>query len=113
MDENQVPGKRPRRSRAEAEQLLAEFEASGLSQVEFSRIRRLGHGTLGRYRKQRRERSGESRGADRWVAVEVSSASARCESRLAIALPAGCRIEVGRGFDSGTLLQLLHVLERL
>lgn len=112
MDDNQCPGKRPRRTRVEAEQLLAEFEASGLSQVEFSRIRRLGHGTLARYRKQRRERSGECRGVDRWVAVEVSGASARADSRLAITLPAGCRIEIGRGFDSDTLLQLLRVLER-
>jgi hypothetical protein len=34
-------------------------------------------------------------------------------SGLAVALPSGRRIEVGRGFDAPTLAQLLDVLERL
>jgi len=53
---------------------------------------------------------------ERWVAVEVSASHPRLESGassgLAVALPGGCRIEVGCGFDARTLAQLLAVLER-
>jgi hypothetical protein len=34
-------------------------------------------------------------------------------SGLAVALPSGRRIEIGRGFDAHTLVLLLSVLERL
>ena len=50
------------------------------------------------------------------MAVEVSGVSAAVgngtTSGLAIALAGGRRIEVGRGFDAHTLVQLLGVLER-
>jgi hypothetical protein len=47
--------------------------------------------------------------------VEVSGVAkvgSGIASGLAIALPGGRRIEVGRGFDTQTLVQLLGVLER-
>ena len=34
-------------------------------------------------------------------------------SALAVVLRGGWRVEVGRGFDAGTLQQLVHVLERV
>ena len=106
---------RRRRSRAEAGQLVAEYEASGLSRVEFCRKRGLSLATLARYGKHRAQ--GQSVSGSRWLAVEVSGARPARESgassALAVALPGGRRIEVGRGFDAHTLAQLLGVLERV
>ena len=115
MDQQaQVVEVRRRRSRAEAEQIVAEYEAGGLSQVEFCRKQGLSLATLARYRKRRPQVSPAP--GDRWVAVEVSSGRRRLESGassgLAVALPGGRRIEVGCGFDARTLAQLLGVLER-
>jgi transposase-like protein len=105
---------RRRRSRAEAEQLACEYEASGLSQVEFCRQHGVSLATLARYRKWQAQ--GKAAPGNRWVAVEVASASSMRETRwnsgLAVALPGGRRIEVGCRFDAGTLVQLLGVLER-
>ena len=106
---------RVRRSRAEAQQLVAEYEASGLSRVQFCRERGLSLATLARYR-QRQSRNQAAPGT-RWLAVEVSSGGSNLEtgtsSGLAVALPGGRRIEVGRGFDGRTLAQLLGLLERI
>jgi transposase-like protein len=113
-DQAQVVEVRRRRSRAEAEQVAGEYEGSGLSRVEFCRKHGLSLATLARYRKRQAE--GKATPGTRWVAVEVSGANSTLESQgssgLAVALPAGRRIEVGRGFDSRTLVQLLGVLER-
>jgi hypothetical protein len=113
-EQAQVVGVQRRRSRAEIEQLVAEYEASGLSCVEFCRKRGLSLATLARYRK--RQAQGGPVGGNRWVAVEVSAGRAalggEASSGLAVALPGGLRIEVGRGFDGSTLAQLLGVLGR-
>jgi hypothetical protein len=51
--------------------------------------------------------------------VEVKESAGRpalgspAGSGLAVALPSGRRIEIGRGFDAHTLAQLMGVLERL
>ena len=111
MDEQaQVVEVGRRRSRAEAEQLVGEYEASGLSQVEFCRKQELSLATLARYRKRQAQVNPVP--GNRWVAVEVSGAGPARESGLAVALPGGRRIEVGRGFDARTLAQLLGVLKR-
>ncbi len=114
MDEQaQVVEVRRRRSRAEAEQVAGEYEASGLSRVEFCRKHGLSLATLARYRKRA---PSKAEPGNRWVAVEVAGASSTLESRrnsgLAVALSGGRRIEVRCGFDSHTLVQLLSVLER-
>jgi transposase-like protein len=110
----QVVEVRRRRSRAEAGQLVAEYETSGLSQIEFCRKQGVSLATLARYRKRRAQ--GGAAPGDRWVAVEVAASRPRLESGsgsgLAVALPGGRRIEVGCGFDAPTLAQLLGVLER-
>ena len=115
MDEQaEVVEVQRRRSRAEAEQVAGEYEASGLSRVEFCRKHGLSLATLARYRK--RQAQDKPAPGSGWLAVEVSSATSTLASRgnsgLAVALPSGRRIEVGRGFDSRTLVQLLGVLER-
>ena len=115
MDEQtQVVEARRRRNRAEAGQLVAEYEASGLSQVEFCREQGLSLATLARYRK--RQTQGSPAAGNHWV--EVKECAGRpmlkdgASSGLAVALPSGRRIEIGRGFDAHTLAQLLDVLER-
>ena len=112
-EDTQAVTVRRRRRREEAEQLAAEYEASGLSQVEFCQQQGLSVATLARYR---RRRAREEMAGDGWVAVEVSSEypapGSMVSSGLAVALSGGRRIEVGRGFDSATLVQLLGVLER-
>jgi hypothetical protein len=112
MNEEQVCVGR-RRSRQEVEQVVAEYESSGLSRIEFCRQRGLALSTLGRYRKQR-ERQAPT-GSSALLAVEVSGRAARpfaaTGSALVVLLRGGHRIEVGRGFDTGALEQLVRVLE--
>ena len=102
---------RRRRSRAEAGQLVAEYEASGLSRVEFCRKQGLSLATLARYRKRQTQDSLAA--GDRWVEVAGHPAQGiPASSGLAVVLPSGRRIEVGRGFHAHTLAQLLDVLEQ-
>jgi hypothetical protein len=96
--------------------LVSEFEASGLTRTAFCRDRGLSLSTLARYRRRRlRQASGEARGAKRWLAVEVRDPTAGGgDSGLAVLLPGGGRrIEIGRGFDAGTLRQLVLALEQI
>ena len=111
-DQAQVVEVRRRRTRAEAEQVAGEYESGGLSRVEFCQKHGLSLATLARYRK--RQAQGAAVAGRRWLAVEVAGAnvSPPGSSGLAVALAGGRRIEVGCGFDSRTLVQLLDVLER-
>ena len=94
--------------------MVAEYEASGLSQVEFCQKQGLSLATLARYRKRQAQDSPTT--GNRWVEVKESAGrpalGSPASSGLAVALPGGRRIEVGRGFDAHTLAQLLGVLER-
>jgi hypothetical protein len=74
---------RRRRSRAEADQLAVEYEASGLSQKEFCQRRELSLKALGRYRKQKAQ-SAEPHKPQRFVAVEL--ARPNCAGELAVLL---------------------------
>jgi|ERR1035441_915429 hypothetical protein len=113
MNEEQVCVVRHRRSRLEVEQLVAEYEASGMGRSEFCRERGLALSTLGRYRRGR-DRQGSSR-SNPLLAVELSARSqasvAAVSSALTVVLRGGRRIEVGRGFDAGALEQLVRMLE--
>jgi hypothetical protein len=103
---------RRHRSRAEADQLAAEYEASGLSQAEFCEQRDVPLKTLARYLARFRKqsgRSGEQSTTQRLVAVEV--AGPRSAGELTVLLSGGLRIEVKRGFDTVTLRQLVAALE--
>ena len=115
MSEVQV-GRR-RRSRVEAEALVAEFEASGLRRAAFCEERGLAVVTLDKYR--RRMQSSPQSGGKRLVPVEVVPTTARDINSdaggygvLVVELRSGRRIEVCRGFDTGTLERLLTVLDR-
>jgi transposase-like protein len=106
---------RRRRSRAEVEQLVAEYEVSGLGRTAFCQQKGLSLSTLARYRKQQ-QTVGEAAEGKRCLAVEVSGRAAVAggerASGLAVVLAGGRRIEVGRGFDAETLTRLLAVVER-
>jgi len=105
-----------RRSRAEIQQLVSEFAASGLGRTAFCQQRGLSLSTLARYRKRQEQKAAETSEGKRWLAVEVSGstavAGAERASGLAVVLRGGRRIEVGCGFDAGTLQRLLGVVER-
>lgn len=108
---------RRRRSRAEAEALVAEFEASGLMREAFCRQRGLAVGTLDKYRQ--RVRGGWRSVAGAMLPVEVIGSSVQSASRdsgldsvLVVESRSGRRIEVRREFDAGTLERLLTVLDR-
>ena len=103
---------RRHRNREEADQLAAEYEASGLSQAEFCQQKDLPLKTLGRYLTRYRKQSGrghEPNQPQRFVAVEV--ARPHCGGELNVLLPSGLRVEVKPGFDAGTLRQLIAALE--
>jgi transposase len=104
-----------RRSRAEVEQLVAEYETSGLGSAIFCQQKGLSRSTFARYRK-RRQTVRKAAAGKRWLAVEVSGSAAvtvgKRSSGLAVVLAGGRRIEVGRSFDADTLKRLLAVVER-
>jgi hypothetical protein len=116
MDEqSRAIGVRRRRSRAEVEQLVAEFETSGLNRTEFCRAHGLSLSTLNRYRNGKSQQSGTAM-QPRLLAVQVSEQlgrSAGVGSGLAVVSAGGWRIEVACGFDGVTLGRLLRVLERI
>jgi|SRR5215472_9945494 len=113
MDEKQVRQSR-RRSRREVEQLVAEYETSGLGRTEFCRTHGLSLSTLNRYRK-RRPAHREPAGAGALVAVELSGTTLGTggsgTAGLSVILSGGRRIEVARGFDPETLDRLVERLE--
>jgi hypothetical protein len=118
MTEQENLETRRRRSRAEVEQLVAEFHGSGATQRQFCLNHRLALSTLQRYlhigSKKRR-----TAGPSRLMAVEVADSNRLGEpgqpevgSGLALIWAEGRKLEVQRGFDEVTLERLLQVLER-
>jgi hypothetical protein len=107
-----------RRSWAEVQALVAEFDASGLMRAAFCQQRGLAVGTLDKYRL--RVHGGRQSGGRPFVPVEVVPSKAQDvnsvagrDGALRVELPSGRRIEVCRGFDAGTLERLLTVLDRV
>jgi hypothetical protein len=116
MDEEQVVGVRRRRTLAEVEQLVAEYEASGLCRSEFCQTHGLSLATLGRHLR-RRQRNGAAQGGE-WLAVELrgpnlAAGSRPADSGLAVVLSSGRRIEIGREFDANALRQVIRSLEQI
>jgi hypothetical protein len=102
-----------RRSAAEAAQLVAEYEASGLSRAEFCRERRLSLNTLNRYCARQRAIAGAGLGKLLEVELRNAGAQANAASGLCVHLCGGYRIEIARGFDPETLTRLVRALERI
>ena len=108
---------RRRRSRAEVEALVAEFEASGLKREAFCRQRGMAVGTLDKYRRRahagRRSSGGPMLPVEVvWSTVQKPTSDTGRDGVLVVELRSGRRIEVRRGFDAETLERLLTVLDR-
>ena len=103
---------RQHRSRAQADQVAAQYEASGLSREAFCRQQDMPLKTLARYVTRYRKQQTAGSEPQRWVAVEVAGHDG-CGSELSVLLAHGRRIDVKRGFDAGTLRQLVAVLEQV
>lgn len=115
MSEEQVVGVRRRRTPAEVDQLISEYEASGLRRNEFCQTHGLPLATLGRH--LRRRQRGNAAQSGQWLAVELRgpnlAAGSRADSGVAVVLSSGRRIEIGREFDANTLRQVIRSLEQI
>jgi hypothetical protein len=111
LDEHPGTKHRRHRSRAEADRIAAEYEASDLSREQFCEQKGLPVKTLSRYVTRYRKHKAASNQPQRWVEAEVAGQGG-CGGELAVLLRGGRRIEVKRGFDAGTLRQLVAVLEQ-
>jgi hypothetical protein len=107
--------RKPRRTPAEIEQVVSEFEGSGLNRSQFCRHHGLTLGTLNRYLKRMRGESPSTANNGGLVAVELAGmklgAARESVCGLAVVLSHGRRIEIGAGFDGPTLRRLVQVLE--
>jgi hypothetical protein len=100
------------RSREAADELVREFESSGLSRKHFCEQRGLSLGTLDLYRKRRRLAEGGAEPSGALVQVKVSAEQGRAGSGLQLVLSGGLRVEVEENFDPATLKRLLSVIEQ-
>jgi transposase-like protein len=114
MDEKAAQKRRRRdRSVVEAERLAAAYENSGLSRQEFCRRNDVTLSTLSRYvTRHRRHRMKAAEPQQGLVSVEVVPGRSAAGGELVIVLSSDRHIEVRRGFDAGTLEQLIRLLER-
>jgi hypothetical protein len=108
-----------RRTRAEVQQLVAEFVSSGMRRSEFCQSRGLSFSTLDRHLKKRRwkRRRRPVFSASRLVKVELATKKSATQQEpscgLAVVLPGGRRIEVHPDFDTNTFERLVSALERV
>ena len=95
--------------------LVDEFEASGLERAEFCRSRSLALSTLQRHLRAKRLATGVGSDRPRLVAVSVTprveAVSKPGDSKLEVVLGRGRCIGVRPGFDTGTLRELILLLE--
>jgi hypothetical protein len=107
---------RKRRNRVEVEQIVVEFEASGLTRQAFCSQHGLSVTALDKYRRRRQDVS-PSRPVP-MIPVQLCSRSPQASSldggisALLVELRNGRRIGVGRGFDAVTLERLLTVVDK-
>ena len=107
-----------RRTRADVQQLVAEFVSSGMRRSEFCQSRGLSFGTLDRHLKKLRwkRRRKPISSAACLVPVELAAKESPTQQEpscgLAVVLPGGRRIEVHPDFDTSTFERLVGILER-
>src|ERR1019366_8319799 len=108
-----------RRTRAEVQQLVAEFVSSGMRRSEFCRSQGLSFGTLDRHLKKQRwkRKSTKASSVGRLVPVELAARKSPTQHEpscgLAVVLSGGRRIEVHPDFDTNTFERLVRALERV
>jgi hypothetical protein len=110
-DEQSVVEKR-RRTAAEIEQIVREFEGSGLNRSQFCRRQGLTLGVLNRYLRRLQAAYGSGVSGDGLVAVEWTGKKLG-SCGLAVELERGRKIAVSVGFDAATLQRLVQVLETM
>jgi hypothetical protein len=117
MTDEQGVVRNGRRTPAEIEQIVREFESSGQNRSQFCRCQGLSLGVLNRYLRRLRAAPGSGESGDGLVAVELAGKKPKAERvdgcGLAVVLARGRSIAVSTGFDAGTLQRLVHVLERM
>src|SRR5271166_5144128 len=108
-----------RRTRAEVQQLVAEFVGSGMRRSELCKSRGLSFSTLDRHLKKRRWKGSRKpiSSAGRSVPVELAARKSPTQHEpscgLAVVLSGGRRIEVHPDLDMNTVERLVSVLERV
>lgn len=117
MINEQVVTEKRRRTPAEIEQIVREFQGSGLNRTEFCRQRGLTWGVLHRHlRRMQAASSNGASGGGALVAVELAGQrldTLPAGSGLAVELARGRRITVAAGFDALTLRRIVQVLEAI
>jgi hypothetical protein len=117
MSEEQVVAQKVRRTAAEIEQIVSEFQSSGMSRSQFCRVRGLTFGVLNRYLERKRAAVKSSANGDGLVAVEWGGKKPSAERAsgcgLSVVLRSGREIAVNTGFDAATLQRLVEVLETM
>jgi hypothetical protein len=117
MSDEQVVARKVRRTASEIEQIVSEFQSSGLNRSQFCRGRGLTLGVLNRYLKRLRVASEGGASGGALLAVELAGkklGAGRSDScGLAVVLPSGREIAVSAGFDAATLQRLVQVLETM
>jgi hypothetical protein len=107
-----------RRTRAEVQELVAEFMSSGMRRSEFCQSRGLSFSTLDRHLKKLRWKRKRKPipSTDRLVPVELAARKSPTQQEpscgLAVVLPGGRRIEVNPDFDTSTFERLVSLLDR-
>ena len=115
INEQAVTGKM-RRTPAEIEQIVREFQGSGLNRTQFCRQRGLTWGVLNRHLRRMQAASSNGASGNALVAVEVVGQkldTLQAGSGLALELARGRRITVAAGFDALTLQRMVQVLEAI
>jgi hypothetical protein len=110
MENEPVRRVRVRRSGEEIAELLQQYRESGQTQREYCSTVGLSVSCLQSYLR----RAGGREPGVRMREVEVVGEAQRIEpsaSALAVRLPSGYEVLVGRGFESGELARLLSVLQ--
>jgi hypothetical protein len=117
MSDEQGAVRKGRRTADEIEQIVSEYESSGLNRSQFCRGHGLTLGVLNRYLKRLRAACDSGANGDGLVAVEWAGKKLGGERAsscgLAVVLRSGREIAVSAGFDSATLQRLVEVLERM
>jgi transposase len=103
---------------------VAGWKSSGLSLRLYSEQHGLKAGTLGYWNSRLKDRAAESpspgslvsAAGTRFLAVQVAEPVVAVpepgDARIELALPGGCVVRVGRGFDAEALERLLEVVAR-
>jgi hypothetical protein len=117
MSDEQVVARKARRTAAEIEQIVSDFQSSGLNRSQFCQGRGLTFGVLNRYLKRMRAASDGGASGDGLVAVEWAGKKLGAERAggcgLTVVLRSGREIAVSTGFDAATLQRLVEVLETM